>query len=314
MPASNAYLKPELIARIAAVGLRATGVVEGTITGLHRSPLHGLSPEFADYRDYTPGDDLKHLDWRAYARSDRFYIKRFEEESNLRAWLVVDASASMGYGERGRTKYDVAATVAASMAALCVKQRDAVGLVTFDTEGRSELRPGATQLQLAKIAELLEGITPAGDTDLGPVLASLADRIPRRGVVVLLSDLFTPLESVYDALGKLQYAGHEVLVFHVLDRDEMELPFRTSVIFRDIEGEEELYAEPWAFRRAYQRAMQQFVDEVRSRCQYCGIDYLQIVTDEDLGLKLSHYLHQRLNRGPMKHRGRMASLEKEASK
>jgi uncharacterized protein (DUF58 family) len=307
MARSSAYLRPDIIGRLAGIGLRAGLPKEGNIAGLHRSPLHGHSPEFADYRSYTPGDDLKGLDWRVFARSDRFYVKRFEEESNLRALFIVDGSASMRYGEQ-YTKYDCAATIATSLAAVLLRQRDAVGVAAVSTDVRREMPPSGTASQLAKLVELLESIELSGETDVGSAVSLLADRLPRRGLVVVLSDLLTPLDRLYDALGKLQYSGHEIVLFHVLHRDEVEMPFNDSVIFRDIEGEEELFAEPWSFRTAYQAAMQTFIDTVRERCQYCGIDYVRVLTDEDLGSVLSHFLHTRQQRGPTKHRGRMSAL------
>jgi uncharacterized protein (DUF58 family) len=307
MARSSAYLRPDIIGRLTGIGLRAAQPMEGTISGLHRSPLHGHSPEFADYRSYTPGDDLKDLDWRAFALSDRFYVKRFEEESNLRAFLIVDASASMQYGQPD-TKFDCAATIAASLAAVLLRQRDAVALAAVSTELRHELPPSGTPSQLLKLINLLETLSLAGETDLGTVVSSLADRLPRRGLVIVLSDLLTPLDRLYDALGKLQHSGHEIVLFHVLHRDEVELPFNDSVIFRDLEGDEELFAEPWSFRTAYQSAMDAFVGDVRQRCQYCGIDYVRVLTDEDLGSVLSHFLFTRQRRGPAKHRGRMSAL------
>jgi len=309
------YLQPDILARITQLGLRATRVVEGSISGLHRSPLHGVSPEFADHREYTPGDDLKNLDWRVFARSNRFYIKRFEEESNLRCSILLDASASMKYRGRDATqsKFDYACTLAASMAAMLMKQRDSVGLVTFDTAIRGFLRPSATQSQLGKILDTLESTEPGKETEIGPVIAQAADRIHKRGMVIVVSDLLADLDELYKGLGKLQYAGHEIIVFQVLDRDEIDLPFGDSVIFKDIEPAggakpEEVFAEPWAFRKAYQQAMQRFVDDVRARCRFCGIDHLLLHTDEDLGLSLSHYLHERLQRGGQiaKHAGHMS--------
>jgi uncharacterized protein (DUF58 family) len=309
----SGYLNADIIGRLAGIGFRSRQPVEGTIAGLHRSPLHGLSPEFADYRAYTPGDDLKTLDWKAYGRSDRFYVKRFEEESNLRAFLVVDDSASMAYGEGNRAKFHCAATLACALAVTLVRQRDAVGLATVSHRINTEIRPAATSSQLAKLVESLEQIVCGGETDLGPCLSTIAEKVPRRGVVIVISDLLTDLPRVYDALGKLQYFGHEVLLLHVLHRDEMELPFQDSVIFRDLEGSEELFAEPWSFRTAYQQAMHAFVSEVKERCQFCGIDYLRILTDEDLGLTLSHFLHNRQFLGPAKHRGRMSALSQTQS-
>lgn len=304
----NEYLNPEIIGRIAGIGFKTKQPVEGTIAGLHRSPLHGLSPEFADYRSYTPGDDLKNLDWKAYARSDRFYIKRFEEESNLRAVFIIDSSKSMSYGSPTFSKYDCAATIAVSLSAVLLKQRDAVGLAVLNDQVQEELRTGGTPSHLAKFRELLEQVELTGETDIGPAVSQVADQIHRRGIVVVLSDLLTPLDPFYESLGKLQYAGHEVIVIHTLHRDELEMPFKDSVIFRDIEGEEEIFAEPWAFHKAYQAAMEQFIQETKQRCQYCGIDYLQVLTDEDLGVVLSSYLHNRQYARSKTHRGRMSAL------
>lgn len=301
------YLNPEVVGRITGIGFKTRQPVEGSIAGLHRSPLHGLSPEFADYRSYTPGDDLKNLDWKAYARSDRFYIKRFEEESNLRAVFIIDSSASMKYGAPEFSKYDCAATVAVSLSAVLLKQRDAVGLAILNDRVQEDLKTGGTPSHLAKFIEVLQRTELIGETDIGPAVSQVADQIHRRGVVVVLSDLLTPLDPFYESLGKLQHAGHEVIVVHILHRDEMEMPFKDSVIFKDIEGEEEIFAEPWAFHKAYQAAMEEFTQETRQRCQYCGIDYLQVLTDENLGAVLSSYLHNRQYARSKTHRGRMSS-------
>ena len=296
-------LDPTILARIVPLGLRANHVVEGSISGLHRSPMHGLSPEFADHREYAPGDDLKRLDWRAYARSNKFQIKRYEEESNLRATIVLDASASMKYGRGAMTKFTYAATVAASLAALCVRQRDAAGLALFDDDQRVWIRPAATQAQLAKVIDALERAKPERQTELGIVLSKLADQIPSRGVMVIISDLLTDLDSFYSALGRLQHQGHEILIFQVLDPDEIDLPFEDSVLFRDIESgsggpPEELFAEPWAFRKQYKAAMEKFIADVAHRCRFGGIDHLLLRTSDDLGISLSHYLHRRHTGGP----------------
>src|SRR4051812_22116963 len=293
MAESRAYLKPEVLARIVKLGLRAQRVVEGSISGLHRSPLHGVSVEFADYREYAPGDDLKRLDWRAYARSDKFYIKRYEEDTNLRGTVLLDASRSMSYGRHGMTKFDYASTLAASIAALCVKQRDAVGLAIFDDAERHFLRPVATQAQLHKIVELIERTKPQRTTELGSVMHKVSEQIKSRGLVVVISDLLLDLDVFYKSLGRLQHQGHEILVFQILDPEEIELPFKDSVLFKDIEGTEELFAEPWAFRKAYQEAMETFIAEVGQRCRSGGVDHVLLKTTEDLGMALSHYLHSR---------------------
>jgi uncharacterized protein (DUF58 family) len=307
MPETKNYLDPSVLARIEKLGLRAHKVVEGAISGLHRSPLHGVSVEFAEYREYCPGDDLRRLDWRAYARTNRHFIKQYEEESNLRATIFLDASASMKYTGRGRamSKFDYAATLAASLAALCVTQRDAVGMAIFDTAERVFVRPAATQAQLAKLLDVLERTRPERETELGGVMKQVCDKVRGRGVVVVISDLLCDLDAFYDGLGRLQYAGHEILVFQVLDPDEIELPFKDSVLFKDIEGAEQLFAEPWAFRKAYKKAMEEFVAEVARRCRFGGIDHLLLKTTDELGTALSHYLHGRQGIG-IKRAGKMS--------
>jgi uncharacterized protein (DUF58 family) len=309
------YLDPTILARIVPLGLRAQRIVEGSISGLHRSPLHGVSVEFANYREYAPGDDLKRLDWRAYARSNRFHIKLYEEESDLRATLLLDASRSMRYGRGAMTKFNYAATLAASLAALLVKQRDAVGLAVFDDAERVWLRPAATQAQLAKIMETLEAAKPDRPTELHVAMNKVASQIKRRGVVVIISDLLTDLDRFYDGLSRLRHEGHEILIFQILDADEIDLPFQDSVLFRDIEGgadAEQLFAEPWAFRKAYKAAMEQFIGEVKSRCHNTGIDHLLLRTSDDLGRALSHYLHGRRARGAIVQAGKSPSAAKGA--
>jgi uncharacterized protein (DUF58 family) len=293
MSESNRYLDPDVLSRILNLGMRAQRVVEGTLSGLHRSPLHGVSVEFASYREYAPGDDLRRLDWRAYARSNRHFVKQYEEESNLRATILLDASASMKYGEGALTKYDYAATVAASLASLFVQQRDAVALAVFDASERVFLRAAATQAQLAKIIDVLERSRPERESDLGGVLAQVCDKIKSRGLVIIISDLLVDLDRFYKSLGRLQHDGHEVLIFQILDNDEIELPFKDSIVFKDIEGDEQLFAEPWAFRNAYKKAMEQFIAEVGGRCRSGGIDHLLLKTSDNLGIAMSHYLHSR---------------------
>ncbi len=293
MATSPKYSDPEVLARIAGLSLRARQVVEGTISGLHRSPFHGFNVEFAEYREYSPGDDLRRLDWRVLGRTDRFYVKQYEEESNLRAMLVLDCSASMRYSSGALDKFQYAAVAAASLATLLVEQQDPVGLALFDRQTSEVLPPAATQAQLARMIGLLENAQPNRPTDLGAVLQTLADQIRKRGMTIIISDLLTDLDTFYDGLQRLQHRGHEVLVLHVLDPDELELPFNDLIMFRDIEGSEELLAEPWAFRTAYREAMQKFVDGVSSGCGDRGIDYLLLRTDQPLANALSYYLHAR---------------------
>ena len=305
MAKSPKYSDPEVLASVAGLMLRARRVVEGSISGLHRSPFHGFNVEFAEYREYSPGDDLRRLDWRVFGRSDRYFIKQYEEESNLRATLVLDASASMKYGSGAMTKFDYAATIAASLATLLIGQQDPVGMALFDKQPREILPPAATQAQLARIIGLLEEAKPDRETDLGTVLQTLSDQMRKRGLIVIVSDLLTDLQRVFDGLARLQYKGHEIIIFQVLDKDELELPFNDLVLFKDIEGNEELFAEPWGFRKAYQEAMQKFVSEVRDACGARGIDLVLLRTDEELAKALSHYLHMRERLQHLQHKGQV---------
>jgi len=293
MSKSHRYSDPEVLAKIASLSLRARRVVEGTISGLHRSPFRGFNVEFADYREYSPGDDLRRLDWRALGRSDRYYIKQFEEESNLRATLMLDTSASMRYGNGPLNKFNYAATLVASLANLLIEQRDPAGLALFDKRHHTHLRPAATHAQLVRILAALEAARPDGETDLGEVLATLCDQLERRRLVVIVSDLLTDLESLFDGLSRFEHRGHETLIFQVLDPDELELPFQDFVQFKDIEGTEELFADPATFRRAYIQAMEVFLAEVRDTCGRLRIDHVLMRTDQDLGDALSQYLHLR---------------------
>ncbi len=294
MPPLPRYSDPDAIAQIANLALRSRRLVEGAISGLHRSPFHGFNVEFAEYREYTPGDDLRRLDWRVFARTDRHYIQQYEDESNVRVTFVVDASASMSYkGAAVLSKFDYAATLTVSLAMLLAHQQDPVGLVLFDEAAGTVLPPNATQSQVMVMAGLLERCTPARKTELGGLLRSLTDRLRRRSLLVIVSDLFTDLDAFYDGLDRLRFQGHEVLVMQVLDRDELDLPFDGPTIFRDIEGDEELFAEPWAFRRSYQQAMNGFLDAVKRECGSRGYDHVRFFTNEPLAGALSVFLHSR---------------------
>jgi uncharacterized protein (DUF58 family) len=295
MPPSRTYSDPDVIARISDLTLRSRRLVEGAISGQHRSPFHGFNIEFASYREYTPGDDLRRLDWRVFARSDRHYIKQYEEESNARVTFVMDASASMNYrGARAAlSKFDYGATLVIALAMLLARQQDPVGLVLFDEAANTVLPPSATQAQVSIMTGLLERCVPARKTELGGLIRSLSGQSRRRGLMVIVSDLFTDLDAVYDGLNRLQFLGHEVLVLQVLDRDETELPFDGPTVFRDIEGDEEVFAEPGAFRDAYRRAMREFLDGVGKECGSRGYDHVRFFTDAPLAGTLSAFLHSR---------------------
>lgn len=295
MAASSRYSDPEVLARIRSLELRAKHAVQGTLSGVNRSPRLGQSVEFVDYREYAPGDDLKRLDWRVYARTNRWVVKLFEEESNLRATILVDASRSMAYqgASSALSKWDYAATTAASLATLAVEQRDAAGLQVFDREPRDFLPPQASRSQLHAIARRLEESTPERETELGTALRAAARDLPRRGLIFVISDFLTDLDELFDAMGLLADRIHDVVLIQVLDRDEIALPFDEQIEFHDLEGDDRLMAEPKYFREVYREAMRTFCREVEDRAGERGADYLLTTTEDDLALSLSFYLARR---------------------
>ena len=288
---------PEALAQLDGLTLRARHVVEGALAGLHRSPFRGANVEFAEHREYAPGDDLRRLDWRVFGRTDRYYIKQYEEESHLSCTIVVDASRSMEYASGAMTKYEYAATLAVSVAVVLLRQRDSVGLALCDQMPHSVIQPVATRAQLQQIAKMLEAVRPDKETDLGGAMGQLIQSLRRRGLVVVLSDLFTDEASWLDSLARLRFQGHEAMVFHVLDPDELDLPFRDPVLFHDVEGDDEVLAEPWAFREAYQSELGDFLRRMEDACHRHRVDYIPVRTDQPPATVLRQFLHARGQRG-----------------
>jgi uncharacterized protein (DUF58 family) len=249
-------------------------VVEGYLSGLHRSPYHGVSVEFAEHRAYAPGDELRHLDWRLWARSDRFYVKLYEEESNVRAYFLMDASHSMAYGSGPMSKYDYGAVLAASLAWLLLAQQDAVGLTLFDTQVRAELPPAANPAQLGAFCHMLEEQRPANETNLGSLLHALAEKLAKRGLIVLVSDLMGPQADVLSALHRFRYDGHAVIVLHVVDPDELAFPFDGNVRFEGLETGGKLLTDCRQVRAAYVDCFARFRHAVRSACLQQRADYV----------------------------------------
>ena len=263
-----------------------------SISGLHKSPYHGYSVEFASHREYVPGDDIKHIDWKVWARGDRFYIKQYEEETNLRSTILLDCSRSMRYGDShdGMTKFGYACTVAASLAYLLQQQQDAVGLVTFDVGVRRNLPPSSHPSHLKLLLHELAHTEPDDRTDVSAIFHRLAEQITRRGLIVLLSDLFVDLDSLTRALQHFRHKRHEVVVFHVMHEDELAFPFRDNTLFRGLEIERQVLTEPRALRRAYLEAVERFLARVRKVCANNGIDYMLMSTADPLDAALSSYL------------------------
>lgn len=291
------WIDPSTLMRIKSLQLRARIVVEGFLGGLHRSPYHGFSVEFTEYRQFTPGDDPRHIDWRLYARSDRMYIKRFEDETNLRCYLLVDLSRSMGYTSGEYSKAEYAKTCAATLAYFLSTQRDAVGLATFDEQVDEWVparhRPG----HLHRLLRCLERGEAGAETRLGPPLEQLAQRVRRRGVVVLISDLLAPLDGLEQQLANLRAMGHELIVLRVLDPAERTLPFESPALYRDLETGRELYVDPAAARQQYLRRFGEHERELQRVCGTLGVDMLPCDTNHPLELTLFDFLRLRQGRG-----------------
>ncbi len=290
---STTYLNPQIVSQLNNLSLRARLVVEGFIAGLHRSPYHGFSVEFAEHRAYGPGDEIRHVDWKLYGKTDRYYVKQFEEETNLKCYLLVDQSRSMDFDSHGVSKLTYAQTLAASLAYLMLKQQDAVGLALFDGQLRHYLPPRAKPSHLNTVLGYLARIKPGPETTIAPVLHQLAETIVKRGLIILISDLLDDLDDVLLGLRHLRHKHHEVVVFHLLDPQELEFSFSGRTRFRDMETGEVLTTEPWHIQEEYHRYMQEFVERYRWQCRQQNIDYLQITTNHSLDRALSEYLIKR---------------------
>ena len=287
------FLDPAVVARLGTLELKARTVVEGLLLGLHRSPFKGFSVEFAEYRQYIPGDDLSTIDWKVYARTDRHYVKKFEEETNLDCHVMIDVSGSMAYGARGMTKFEYAACLAASLAYLMNRQRDAVGLTAFDERIVEMLPASARPGHLRALLLTLDRLQLGRDTNVAKPLHQLADSLSKRGMVVLISDLLDDPERVIRGLKHFQFRGTDVIVFHVLDPDELEFPFDRATRFEDLETSEEVMAVPSVVRSHYLKAIAEFVERYRRELGGCGIDYHLLDTKQPLELALLAYLSTR---------------------
>ena len=274
--------------------IRARHVVEGFLSGMHRSPYFGQSVEFLQHREYVTGDDLRHVDWQVWARQDRLYVKQFEEDTNLRCHLLVDVSNSMLYGNGAMTKYEYGSTIAASLAYLILKQQDAVGCVSFDKKIRAKVPTRSKRNHIMSIINSLEVSKPADKTNLYDIFHGAAETFPRRGMMIVISDLFTDVETTLKGLRLLRQRGHDVLVFHVMDDDEIEFPFSGPTRFEDLESDEFLNCNPRALREGYLEAIREFLDEVRHGCAQNTVDYALIKTGDSLDAALAKYLSNRL--------------------
>ncbi len=300
MTESAKYFQPEVLSRISRLELRARHVVEGFVSGMHKSPYKGFSVEFASHRSYVPGDDIRHIDWRVYGKADRFFIKEYEEETNLRTHVLLDGSGSMAYPEHPSTdrmtKWDYAATLAVSLAHLLVYQGDGVGLTLFDTQIRKQLPVSSSRASLHAFSEAVQNATPGDKTD-AKVLAHVTGEVPRRGMIVLISDLLTDIDDLVAGLQRARYQQHDVLVLHVLDHDELEFPFADRTLFEGMEEiNQEVLTDPQALRQSYLEALNAFTRRVRRACLETRIDYALISTADSVAVALTTFLATRMHR------------------
>jgi uncharacterized protein (DUF58 family) len=296
MPSSareRQFLDPAVVARLGTLELKARTVVEGFLSGLHRSPFKGFSVEFAEYRQYIPGDDLSTIDWKVYARSDRHYVKKFEEETNLSCYVMLDVSGSMAYGSRGITKYQYGQCLAASLAYLMNRQRDAVGLAAFDERIVTMLPASARPGHLSTMLVTLDRLQLGTETNVSKPLHQLADTLSKRGMVVLISDLLDDPERVIRGLKHFRFRGTDVVVFHLLDPDELGFPFERATRFEDMETRDEVMAVPAVVRDHYLKAIGGLIDRYKQELGAAGIDYQLLTTDQPLELALLAYLSTR---------------------
>lgn len=287
------YLNPEVVSKLRSMDLRARLVVEGFITGLHKSPYHGFSVEFAEHRQYMPGDEIKHIDWKVYGKTDRFYVKQFEEETNLKSYILLDASASMGYSSTGMSKLQYASYLAGALSYLMIRQRDAVGLVTFDEKIRRYLPPRSVTSYLNQILTELDHTESSSKTDIATALHQMADRIKRRGLIILFSDLLDDPQKVISGLRHFRHKKHEVIVFQILDPLELTFEFKQDAVFKDLESGEEINTQPWHIRSEYQQQVNKFINTYKKFCREHQIDYVMLNTKENYDRALFEYLIKR---------------------
>lgn len=288
------YLVPQVVAKLANIELIAKLVVEGFITGLHHSPYHGFSVEFAEHRAYRPGDEIKYLDWKVLGRTEKYFVKQFEEETNTRAMIIMDASASMRFSSEGNiSKYDYASYLAASLALLMIQQRDAVGLVLYDTKIRKFHNPNSRPSFIREILRTLETNKPENQTGTASCLSEIAERIKKRSLIIVISDFFDNVDTVSKALQHFRHEQNEVIVFHLLDPREIDFKFGKSATFSDLETGDKILTHPYQLQKAYESTINEFINQIKSKCLFQRIDYNLITTNTPFDKALVAYLNKR---------------------
>lgn len=291
---SRRFLPPEAVARISRLEILARNVVEGFLSGLHRSPYFGQSVEFAQHREYAPGDDIRRIDWKVWSKTDRYYIKQYEEETNLRTTLLVDLSESMQFGSGKLSKYEYACQIAAALAYLLLRQQDSVGMITFDSEIRSTVPASSKQNHLHAILSTLDHDHPQKKTDIQRLLAQVADEQTRRGLIVVISDLFVDRAGLFKGLKLLRTRGHDVMVMHVMDDQELDFNYAGTTKFEGMEEAGDLICDPRSLRDGYVEAVKAFVDDLHRNCARQMIDFQTIRTSQHLDAALAYYVTHRV--------------------
>jgi len=289
-------LNAQTLSRLAGVKLRARAVVDGVLSGLHKSPHQGQSVEFSEHKEYAPGDEIRHLDWKAFGKFDKYYVKRFEHETNLRAWMVIDGSASMGYQSVPLSKLEVATTLAGALAYLLVKQQDAAGLAVVTGEGISDFPPRAAAGHLTLLLNELEGIVARGTTDLFRAADHLADHVSRRSLILVFSDLFDDQPAALKRVLQLRARKNDVALFQIVDPAELSFPFDDLTLFLSMEDDRRLEVNPREIKKSYLREFQAFLSQVRTACAEADVDYELVRTDDSLDSVLLRFLARRQGR------------------
>ena len=295
MENSRKFLDPKVLSRLEGLQLRARLIVEGYVSGVHRSPFHGFSIEFAEHREYAPGDDLRYLDWKVFGRTDKYYLKQFEEETNLVCYLLLDISESMRYQgpAAAMSKFEYAQCTAAALAYLVLHQQDSVGMATFDNEIRALVRAGSNPSHIKQLIHVMEQASTEKKTATGPIFHDLAERLKKRGIVIVISDLFDDVDSMMAGLKHLRHRRHEVILMHVLDPAEIDFRFQRTTLFKGLEQLPEVLVEPRALRKAYLEEFGRFVRRLKKGCRMHRIDYVPMRTDQPMEVALSSYLASR---------------------
>tara|TARA_B100002052_G_scaffold267557_1_gene265555 strand:+ start:4955 stop:5842 length:888 start_codon:yes stop_codon:yes gene_type:complete len=287
------YLSSKLISTVENLQLRAKFIVEGFMTGLHKSPFHGFSVEFSEHRSYTIGDEVKNIDWKIWSKTDKYYVKRFEEETNLLCHIFLDASKSMSFTSNVNTKFEYAKTLASCLSYLMINQRDSVGLHVFDSKIRQIINPKCTQSHLNTILSIMNNLVPKNKTKISSILNYASEKINKKGLVIIISDLFDSKEDIVSALKKLKYNNQEVILFHILDEKEIDLNYNEQVKFEDLENLSTIKTEPWQIKDDYKKEMKNLIKYFKTECQSLNINYNLFETSKPIETGLLYFLNKR---------------------